>query len=138
MTRAQDGWPWPGDTPLDRARRVAQSYRLALRNVAENACEDLDAQIIDDWGQTWLRPTLVETMDLDDWVTVDVAAQHVGLTGYAVYSWIYREKLISRTGNDKRVRVKLRDAIDQAAIYRRARIERAEKKGAATRQGRAA
>jgi len=129
-------WPWPGDTPLDRARRVAQSYRNALFDLDEGTCEDLDTRIIGQWGQTWLTPVHVETVDLDEWVTVDVAALHVGLTAHAVYTWIYRKKLDARTGNDKRVRVKLRDALDQAAYYRRQREARAEK--AKTRRSRSA
>jgi hypothetical protein len=115
-------WPWPGDTPLDRARRIALSFRNALYEISPDAAMAIDDQVTG-WGELWVVPA-IETVDLDDWVTVDVAASHVGLTAKAVYNWVYTRDLESKTGNDKRLRVKLRDVLEMNRDLRERRIAR--------------
>ena len=55
-------WPWPADTPLDRSRRVAQSYRDALERSDPAACHAIDAWAADH-GQGWVRG---QQWDYDD------------------------------------------------------------------------
>jgi len=55
-------WPWPGDTPLVRARRVAIAYRARLLKADRAACDEFDAKLAE-WGQTWIAPRLVTVDD---------------------------------------------------------------------------
>ncbi len=116
-------WPWPGDTPLDRARRAALSYRQALLERYPDAAMELDDQFTG-WGEHWVSPA-IEHIDLESWVTIDVAASHVGLTAKAVYQWVYNGDLPAKKCNDKRVRVKLMDVLDVNRDLRQRRALRA-------------
>jgi hypothetical protein len=46
------GWPFPGDAPLVRARKVALAYRAALSEADPVKCAALD-DLMRRWGQTW-------------------------------------------------------------------------------------
>jgi alkylhydroperoxidase/carboxymuconolactone decarboxylase family protein YurZ len=116
-------WPWPADTPTDRARRVAQSYRQALQRVAPATTAALDREF-SALGETWVAP-LLASVNLDEWVTIPTAAEYVGLTPAAVYKWVYRGRLEGRMGTDRRLRVHLRAALDANAEIRRERATRA-------------
>lgn len=115
-------WPWPGDTPLDRARRVAASYREALYRHFPDDAMDLDEKFVE-WGEIWVAPQMSD-VDLEEWVTVDVAAQHVGLTAKAVYAWIYKDAITAKKGRDRRIRVKLGDVLEVGRDLRRRRVGR--------------
>ena len=117
-------WPWPGDTRVDQARRVAQSYRTALLEHAPALCAQIDDQFLR-YGLDWVVPRL-QTVNLDEWVTVDVAAEHTGLTVAAIYKWVSRstEDLQGHKGNDGRLRVRLGDVLEHNAAKRRARKAR--------------
>lgn len=115
-------WPWPGDTQLDRARRVARSYREALLNHFPDDAMDLDEKFVA-WGEIWVAPQRSE-VDLEEWVTVDVAAQHVGLTPKAIYAWVYKDTIEGRKGRDRRLRVKLGDVLEVSRELRRKRAGR--------------
>lgn len=65
-------WPYPGDSPAARARRVAHAYRAALSVEAPAACEKLDKRMRD-LGQMWVVPDLI-TVDEDQWLTPAQAA----------------------------------------------------------------
>jgi hypothetical protein len=113
-------WPWPGDSPVDRARRVAQSYREALVTADPRRCAALDA-----WcaahGQHWVAPTVAH-IELDDEVTIDEAADLIGLSAYAIYKWVSRDdKLRARQGADGRLRVVARDVLAVHAQHRKRR-----------------
>lgn len=116
-------WPWPGDTRTDRAQRCARWYREALHEHAPAVCRDIDSRLIAEFGQQWLAPTL-STRQLDDYVTVDEAAEHVGLQPSAVYKWIDKDRLDPVRGNDNRIRVRLGDALEVMAENRRKRSAR--------------
>lgn len=66
-------WPWPGDTQLARARRVAHAYRARLLEAAPDACAELDA-LMHRWGQAWAIPKLLTVAHADDYVTAAEAA----------------------------------------------------------------
>ncbi len=46
-------WPWPVDTPLDRARKVAGMYRQHLLTAAPAVCAGLD-DTVRGFGEDWL------------------------------------------------------------------------------------
>jgi hypothetical protein len=116
-------WPWPGDTPLDQARRVAQSYRAELHDVDPDRCAELDERFAA-YGQRWVAPTVAH-IELDDEVTIDEAADLVGLSAYAVYKWVSRDdKLRARQGADGRLRVVARDVLAVHAQHRKRRARR--------------
>ena len=50
-------WPWQADTPLERARRVAQFYRQALATTDRKVCEQVD-ELARRLGQSWAVPTV--------------------------------------------------------------------------------
>lgn len=95
-------WPWPADTPLDRARRVAQSYRDALRQADPDT-----ADAIDRWaaahGQRWV---LGATWDFDDdrLLTLDEVADIAFVAVTTVYRWHQRGLPYTSTVDGLRVR----------------------------------
>ncbi|MGX6605640.1 hypothetical protein ACWKSP_26430 [Micromonosporaceae bacterium Da 78-11] len=54
-------WPWPVDTPLDRARKIAGMYRRHLLTAAPGICASVD-QAAREFGETWLleREEIIE------------------------------------------------------------------------------
>lgn len=54
-------WPWPVDTPLDRARKVAGMYRQHLKTAAPALCAVVD-DTARQFGETWLfdKPDIVD------------------------------------------------------------------------------
>jgi hypothetical protein len=120
-------WPWPGDSTLDRSRRVARSYRDALQRADPNGCEALDALMVERFGQTWLAPT-VATLNGEDWVTVSEAATLVGLTPAAVYKWVHRRWLKGHIGADRRLVVKIADVL---SVNQEQRLKRASRNSTA-------
>jgi hypothetical protein len=116
---AADPWPWPGDTATDRARRVAGSYREGLLVADPVACDGLDQRMLR-LGQHWVVPRRV-VLDLEERVSVDVAADHVGRSAAAVYKWISTGKLTGHRGVDGRLRVRLGDVYDTQRLLRQTR-----------------
>ncbi len=57
-------WPYPGDTPLVRARKIAQMYRAHLRALNPDACDQADATA-HQFGETWVAPKVVTAHDED-------------------------------------------------------------------------
>jgi len=79
-------WPWPQDSREDKARRVAQSYRRLAQGLPEQHLVDaLDHHWID-LGQSWVVPTQ-STINPDDWVTADEAAELFSIPAKSVYDW---------------------------------------------------
>lgn len=93
MTR--DPWPWPVDTALHRARRVARSYRDVLETVDPTACAYLDAEMTR-LGQRWILPMATVYSD-DDWLTAQLVADHAGVAPKTVYEWKRRGLAPART-----------------------------------------
>lgn len=95
-------WPWPADTPLDRARRVASTYRAALEAISPEQCASLDAWA-EDHGQGWVAPSPWPYADEDLLTLQEVAdACHVELR--TVYRWHQRGLPYVATPNGLRVR----------------------------------
>jgi hypothetical protein len=57
-------WPYPGDTPLVRARKIAQMYRARLRALSVDACDEADATARQ-FGETWVAPKVITALDDD-------------------------------------------------------------------------
>jgi hypothetical protein len=66
-------WPFPGDAPVARARKVALAYRHALLAADPEAAHALDRRMIG-WGQFWVVPRDVVYAD-DEWITAAQAAE---------------------------------------------------------------
>jgi hypothetical protein len=77
-----DRWPWPGDSPLARARKVAVGYRTRLQTADPASCDELDAKV-HDWGETWALPKLI-TVDDESVLTAAQAAEYLGVSMPAV------------------------------------------------------
>lgn len=65
-------WPYKGDSPVARARRVAHAYRAVAEQHAPDATAQLDARIMA-VGETWAVPYPVPT-DPDEWLSSRDAA----------------------------------------------------------------
>lgn len=113
-------WPFPGDSILDRARRVAQSYRNALTAADPALCRLLD-ESASEVGEGWVVPQLA-TVDLDDEVTVEQAAELTGRTTACIHKWINRDRRLSARKNRQGfLVVVVRDVLDVSASLRRKR-----------------
>ena len=116
-------WPWPADTELERARRVARQYREALQQAAPALTRQLDALCVR-YGQRWITAAPVAHHP-DDLLTVDEVAELRAAAVRTVRKWIYelREPLpVVRTPDGVRVRVG--DLHAWEAARRRARLAR--------------
>lgn len=112
-------WPWPADTPLDIARRIAQAYRTQLANSDPEACEVLDASAAE-YGQTWILPNTVH-FDEDDIVLAPEAAELAGVTTQVVFQWAYRGHIPRRPGPAGRTGFRVGDVLDHVARTRQKR-----------------
>ncbi len=52
MTR---DWPFPGDSPIARARKIALAYRAELLLANPGAAERIDRNVVR-WGERWAVP----------------------------------------------------------------------------------
>lgn len=79
------GWPWPGDSPLDIARRVAQMYRRGWERIDPGGVALLDAQMAAA-AQRWILPA-VHTYEPTDLLTAELAADAMNVSRRTIYSW---------------------------------------------------
>lgn len=81
-------WPWPADTPLDRSRRVAQSYRAVAADLDPEAVTALDAWAAQH-GQGWIceQPW---PWDDDHLFTLAEAANAANVAVRTIYQWHQR------------------------------------------------
>jgi len=115
-----DPWPWPADTQLDRARRIAQSYRDALAEVAPEYCSQLDDRARK-FGQEWVAPELV-TVDVDDLLPAADVAKLVGVQRQTIYQWAHRRFIPTHhEPNSNRSLYRVGDVFDHIAATRRKR-----------------
>jgi hypothetical protein len=96
-------WPWPADTPLERARRLLRGYRDALTELAPSTAKRLD-----DWalehGEMWVIGAAV-TFDDDELLTLQEVADLVGVKTKTVYQWHWRGLRYTSTVDGDRVRM---------------------------------
>jgi hypothetical protein len=85
-------WPFPGDSPVARARRIAHAYRARLDLLRPDACEDLDRKFMA-MGETWIAPRVI-TVGMDEWLTPEQAADLGGVGLPTLRAWRSRGRLI--------------------------------------------
>jgi len=86
-----EAWPYPGDSPLVRARKVALAYRTALHTADPAACATVDAMMTR-WGQRWVMPR-VAFHEPDDWLTAAEAADLASVSVSAIRMMRRRQRL---------------------------------------------
>jgi hypothetical protein len=111
------GWPYPGDSPLARARRLAQAYRAALADTDPGACDQLDERART-WGETWIVPAVI-THDLDDWLTPTQAADLACVDPAHLRTWRHRGRLTGRQRPDGGWEYQARDILELLTNRRR-------------------
>lgn len=120
-------WPFPGDTPTDRARRIAQSYRAELMLVAPEVAERVDARAVL-FGEHWVTGRLATT-DMDTMLPARPMAELVGEEGPDVIrQWATRGKIPRYRDGDGRTVYRVGDVVDHQAEQRRRRAQRARGK----------
>jgi hypothetical protein len=116
------GWPWPGDTELAIARKIAIAYREHLRAMARDRCDALD-DVMRHYGQTWMlaKPVLYDDTDQ---VTTAQAAELVSRRPQIIRKWATTphptrpgEMLLPRFGWDGRSRTYLAGDVRAAAAW---------------------
>lgn len=113
---ATAAWPWPGDTALDRARRIANSL-LALLPVDDRPLLVTQAHA---FGETWLGESLLRWTP-DDIVTTAEAAELVHMKPSTIRKWHSDGSLPNRG----RGRYRVGDVLDCAAARRQRRSQTA-------------
>lgn len=120
-------WPWPGDTPTERARRIANSL-LGLLSAPERALMVERAHAL---GETWLGETLV-IHEPDETITTRDAAAMLSVGEDTIRSWAARahpddpdRPLLPRAGWRGGFRTyKVADLLEAARIIRSTRAAR--------------
>lgn len=100
-------WPWPGDSPEDKAKRIALSYRELTFAITQGHCDDPAGELhrLDEkWarhGHYWPRPgTLPIEPEGEDWYTAADLAHLLHKTPADIYRWARRGKIHQRTSAD--------------------------------------
>lgn len=105
------------DTPLDKARTVARSYREALRMNHPHLCARIDAHMAE-LGQTWIVPTIAQ-YEFDDLLDTRQAADYCGIEPNTLQVWKARGLEVVETVDGRRYRV--RDLLEYQATRRQRR-----------------
>jgi hypothetical protein len=78
-------WPWPGDSPLRIARKIANVYREHLRLNSRPLCDAVDDTMVA-YGQLWIVPQ-VEHLDPTADVTTAEAAVLASVNPPTIHQW---------------------------------------------------
>lgn len=103
-------WPFPGDAPIVRTRRVALAYRALAQRADPAAVADLDARVAD-WGETWAVPRLV-THQAGAWLSAREAAEVACVKPDTLRVLRHRGRLSARRTPDGRSYEYLADDIE--------------------------
>jgi hypothetical protein len=112
-----DPWPWPADTPLDRARRVARTYRDTLAAHQPEVCRRLDGTATT-LGQGWIVPRPL-TWNTDDLLDAAAVADMCDIRPSTVDQW--RRRGLHVTGTPDGPRYRVADVLRYQADRRRKR-----------------
>ena len=114
-----DPWPRRADSPLDRARTVARSYREALLRASPETCLGIDVRFIE-LGQTWIAPDIAQ-YEPDDLLTPRQAAMFCHVRPATLPVWRRRGLRVTTTPDGLRYRVA--DLLEYQAGQRRRRLQ---------------
>lgn len=98
-------WPWPGDSPEDKAKRIALSYRQLTFDITQGRIADPAGELhrLDEhWaehGHYWPRPGVIPVSD-DEWMTAADLAHHLNKAPTDIYRWAARGKILQRVSAD--------------------------------------
>lgn len=87
-------YPYPGDSPIARARRLLLAYRQRLLEVSPHDAAELDELAVR-WGETWVIPRAMPWAP-GDWLDAAAAADMAGLTPAAIGRLRRRGRLVGR------------------------------------------
>jgi len=105
------------DTPLDRSRTVARSYREALHRNCPELCARLDEHMLS-LDQAWILPQVAQ-YEFDDLLTARQAADYCGCEPNTLQVWKGRGLKVIETPDGRRYRVA--DLLEYQASRRRRR-----------------
>lgn len=100
-------WPYPGDSPLVRARRVALAYRQRLQQISPQACAELDERM-DQLGQGWAIPRPV-IADPNAWISSRDAADLAAVAVATLYDLRKSGRLTGRRTKSGRWEYQVRE-----------------------------
>lgn len=115
------GWPYKGDLPIARARRVAMAYRARLEKIDPAGCDELD-RLFSSWGERWMLSRPV-TYDLDDWLEPAQAAEIALTTTANLRRLRIAGKLHGMLGTDGKWRYQAREILRVISSTRSRRPE---------------
>ncbi len=84
-------WPFPGDSPVARARRVAGAYRQIAAATNPAAVAEAD-QRFTQWGETWVAPG--PPVALNDLVSAETAGNLIGVSAAAIRTARRRGRIV--------------------------------------------
>jgi hypothetical protein len=120
----QRKWPVPGDTPLDRARRIATTYRNALTQHDPHQAAILDKRFTE-LGEAWVVPQPA-ALDLDAYLGAAAMSEYLGGDPQpgTIRQWAQRGHITRHTNDAGRTVYRVGDILDYLARLRRARAAR--------------
>lgn len=129
---SRNQWPNDGDTPLQRARRIALAYREHLKTTNPALCAAVD-DMAAHFGEIWVIETLV-TVDPEALLTTTEAADLAGVDAETIRQWRKRG-YVSRAGTKETLQTRglnpqgwpmfrAREVLEIAATTRARRLRR--------------
>ena len=103
---ANSRWPFPGEPPLVRARRVAHAYRALAADAGADTTE-LD-NLIKTWGESWAVPRLT-TCGPDDMLTASEAGDLLATSAAAINNLRRKGRLPGTKDGNGRWKYRARD-----------------------------
>ncbi|GAA1600643.1 hypothetical protein GCM10009764_25700 [Nocardia ninae] len=98
-----DPWPFPGDTALQRARKVASSYRAALHTIDPQRCAELDERAVE-LGQGWVAPVELPAHLAEYALDAELSAADIEhfwrIPASTIRTWAHRGLIASRPALD--------------------------------------
>lgn len=124
IRRARSRWPNPADTPLDRARRIATTYRAALDQLDPHRTSVLDRHFTD-LGEIWVTPQPA-ALDLNAYLGAAAMSEHLGghPTDDVIRQWGQRGTIPRHKNDAGRTVYRVGDILDHLANQRRTRANR--------------
>lgn len=116
-------WPNPADSPVEVARRVAQSYRMALESVSPELCARIDGQAVE-VGQGWVVPNAVP-LNTDELMSAKDLEAVLFVPASTLRTWAHRGLLSKYTAEDGSPVYLVSEVLAHRSSTRRARKARA-------------